>query len=56
LKRARDRRSANVAEQAGSILAGLQSYLMANEEADPVDPGATRRAVNVLGPWLKPRG
>jgi diguanylate cyclase (GGDEF)-like protein/PAS domain S-box-containing protein len=56
LKRARDRRSANVAEQAGSILAGLQSYLMANEEADPVDPAATRRAVNVLGPWLRPRG
>jgi len=56
LKRARDRRSANVAEQASSIMAGLQSYLMANEEADPVDPAATRRAVNVLGPWLKPRG
>jgi diguanylate cyclase (GGDEF)-like protein/PAS domain S-box-containing protein len=56
LKRARDRRSANVAEQASSILWGLQSYLMANEEVDPVDPATTRRAVNVLGPWLKPRG
>ena len=56
LKRARDRRSANVAEQASSVLSGLTSYLMASEEADPVDPAVTRRAVNVLGPWLKPRG
>lgn len=55
LKRARDRRNANVAQHATSILAGLQSYLMATQDVDPDEPGTTRRAVNILGPWFKPR-
>ena len=53
LKRERDRRSANIIPQAQSILAAIQSYLMANQDEKPAEPGTTRRAVNMLAPWLK---
>jgi diguanylate cyclase (GGDEF)-like protein len=55
LKRPRDRRNADVAEQAGAILAGIKSYLMASTEAPPSEESKPRRAINVLAPWLKRR-
>jgi diguanylate cyclase (GGDEF)-like protein len=55
LKRARDRRNADVAEQASDILAGIKSYLMASDETASVEDGKPRRAMNVLAPWLKQR-
>ncbi|MEX0677330.1 MAG: diguanylate cyclase [Pirellulales bacterium] len=56
LKRLRDRRSANIVPQAQSILAAIQSYLMANQEAEPDENvDTTHRAINVLAPWLKLR-
>jgi diguanylate cyclase (GGDEF)-like protein/PAS domain S-box-containing protein len=55
LKRTRDRRSASIMEQAQAVLAAIQSYLMAAPETKTPDPGSTRRAVNVLAPWLKLR-
>jgi diguanylate cyclase (GGDEF)-like protein len=55
-KRTRDRRGANIIPQAQSILAAIQSYLMANQDEKPAEPGTTRRAVNMLAPWLKLRG
>jgi diguanylate cyclase (GGDEF)-like protein len=55
LKRTRDRRSTGITQQAQCILAAIQSYLMANQETNPADPGTTRRAVNMLAPWLKLR-
>jgi diguanylate cyclase (GGDEF)-like protein len=55
LKRARDRKQADVATQATAILAGIRSYLMATEETAPPEQVKTRRAMNVLAPWLKLR-
>jgi diguanylate cyclase (GGDEF)-like protein len=55
LKRTRDRRSSAIIQQAQSILAAIQSYLMANQDTMPAEPGTTRRAVNMLAPWLKLR-
>jgi diguanylate cyclase (GGDEF)-like protein/PAS domain S-box-containing protein len=55
LKRARDRKRANVAAQAQAILAGIQSYLMATVEPPPAGQVKTRRAMNILAPWLKLR-
>jgi diguanylate cyclase (GGDEF)-like protein/PAS domain S-box-containing protein len=55
LKRSRDRRASNILPQAQSILAAIQSYLMASQDAKPPEPGTTRRAVNMLVPWLKLR-
>ncbi len=56
LKRTRDRRNADIMAQAAAVLAAIQSYLMANQDATPPEPGTTRRAVNMLAPWLKLRG
>jgi len=56
LKRTRDRRSADIMAQAAAILAAIQSYLMATQDATTPDAGTTRRAVNMLAPWLKLRG
>ncbi|REK15714.1 MAG: diguanylate cyclase [Planctomycetota bacterium] len=53
LHRNRDRRSRELMAQANAILSAIQSYLMANRDAPPADPGTTRRAVNMLAPWLK---
>jgi diguanylate cyclase (GGDEF)-like protein/PAS domain S-box-containing protein len=55
LKRTRDRRSATIVAQASHILAAIQSYLMASHDNRPPEPGTTRRAVNMLAPWLKLR-
>ncbi len=55
LKRARDRRNGDVAHQANSVLAGIKSYLMANDETRPADGATTRRSANVLLPWLRLR-
>jgi diguanylate cyclase (GGDEF)-like protein len=55
-KRSRDRRSASIVPQAQAILSAIQSYLMANQDHHPAEPGTTRRAVNMLAPWLKLRG
>jgi hypothetical protein len=55
LKRARDRKKADVASQATAILAGIKSYLMAADESPPAEPVKTRRAMNVLAPWLRLR-
>ncbi|HEX3727085.1 MAG TPA: diguanylate cyclase [Pirellulales bacterium] len=54
LKRARDQKNANVAEQAVTIMIALKSYLMATEETQPAEPGSSHRAINLL-PWLKGR-
>jgi len=54
LKNTRDRRTADAAVQASSILAAVKSYLMATEEcASSADRNTTRRAANVLAPWFK---
>jgi diguanylate cyclase (GGDEF)-like protein/PAS domain S-box-containing protein len=55
LKRSRDRRGSAIMQQAQCILAAIQSYLMANQETKPAEPGTTRLAVNMLAPWLKLR-
>jgi diguanylate cyclase (GGDEF)-like protein/PAS domain S-box-containing protein len=55
LKRARDRKKADVSAQATAILAGIRSYLMATDELTPAEPTKTRRTMNVLAPWLKLR-
>jgi diguanylate cyclase (GGDEF)-like protein/PAS domain S-box-containing protein len=55
LKRVRDRRTATFARLAGCVLLAIQSYLMAIEEHESTEEGTTRRAVNVLAPWLKLR-
>ncbi len=55
LKRTRDRRNAAMMSQAMSILAAIQSYLMALQDTTPAEPGTTRRAINMLAPWLKLR-
>jgi hypothetical protein len=54
-KRSRDRRSASIVPHAQSILAAIQSYLMANQDHRPSEPGTTRSAVNMLAPWMKLR-
>lgn len=54
-KRSRDRRGASIVAQAQAILAAIQSYLMASQDDQPAEPGTTRRAVNMLAPWLKLR-
>jgi diguanylate cyclase (GGDEF)-like protein len=54
LKRAHDRKKADVAAMATAILAGIQSYLMATIETQAETPAKTRRAM-VLVPWLKLR-
>ncbi len=55
LKRARDRKNANVSAQANAILAGIRSYLMATTETPTTQPVKTRRTINLLGPWLNLR-
>jgi diguanylate cyclase (GGDEF)-like protein len=56
LKRTRDRRSTEITLQASAILAAIKSYLMANLESPTEEaPAASRRAVNMLVPWLKLR-
>jgi diguanylate cyclase (GGDEF)-like protein len=56
LKRTRDRRSTEITLQASAILAAIRSYLMANLESPTEEaPAASRRAVNMLVPWLKLR-
>jgi len=55
LKRARDRKKADVVAQASAILAGIRSYLMASAESSATEPTKTRRTINVLAPWLKLR-
>ena len=56
LKRTRDRRSAEITLQASAILAAIKSYLMATPESPSEDvPSTSRRAVNMLAPWLKLR-
>jgi hypothetical protein len=56
VKRARDRKIPDVSHQAQSILAAIKSYLMAAEDSQLPDPGTTRRAANMLSPWLNKRG
>ncbi|MGD9724087.1 MAG: diguanylate cyclase [Pirellulales bacterium] len=56
LKRARDRKRADVTAHANAILAGIRSYLMATTETPSVEPTKTRRTINLLAPWLKLRG
>ena len=56
VKRARDRKVPDVTQQAHSILAAIKSYLMATEDTQLPDPGTTRRAANMLSPWLNKRG
>ena len=53
LKNLRDRRIADAALQASSILAAIKSYLMATEESGFCDRGASHRAANVLASWFK---
>jgi diguanylate cyclase (GGDEF)-like protein len=55
LKRARDRRNPDVAQQANTILAGIKSYLMANDETRLAAASTTRRTANMLLPWLRLR-
>ncbi len=55
LLRARDRRNAEITMQASAILAAIQAYLMAHQDATNPEPGTSRRAVNMLAPWLKLR-
>ncbi len=55
LNRTRDRRNAEVMLQASAILAAIQSYLMATPETASEEEGSSRRAVNMLAPWLKLR-
>ncbi len=55
LKRARDRRNADVLEQAGGILAAIKSYLMAVDETEPLKASNGRRAANLSTLWLKSR-
>ena len=56
LKRARDRKKADVVVQASAILAGIRSYLMATAESATQVPSKTRAATNILAPWMKLRG
>jgi diguanylate cyclase (GGDEF)-like protein/PAS domain S-box-containing protein len=55
LKRTRDRRNAEIMLQASAVLAAIQSYLMAHQETANPEPGTSRRAANMLAPWLKLR-
>ncbi len=56
VKRPRDRKNQDVCLQAQAILAAIKSYLMASEDTELPDSGTTRRAANVLSPWLNKRG
>jgi diguanylate cyclase (GGDEF)-like protein/PAS domain S-box-containing protein len=56
LKRAQDRRAANVAQQAARILNALQSYLMASHEPEEFGSAASWRPANLLAPALKMSG
>ena len=51
----RDRRNSTITMQASAILSAIQAYLMANQDATNPEPGTSRRAVNMLAPWLKLR-
>ena len=53
LKRARDRNNPHIAEQAGRVVAGIRSYLMATNSTEPKTPANMRRAVNLLSLWQK---
>jgi hypothetical protein len=53
LKRARDRRNADIVPQAHSVVAAIKSYLMASEETAADASAKTRPASNVLVLWLK---
>jgi diguanylate cyclase (GGDEF)-like protein len=55
LKRARDRRNADVLEQAGGILAAIKSYLMAVDETEPMKALTAGRAANLSTLWMKSR-
>ncbi len=55
LLRTRDRRNAEITMQASAILAAIQAYLMAQQDATNPEPDGSRRAVNMLAPWLKLR-
>jgi diguanylate cyclase (GGDEF)-like protein len=44
-KKGRDRRSSNAMEQARHVIAGLRSYLMANDAAEPINRSAGSSAV-----------
>jgi diguanylate cyclase (GGDEF)-like protein/PAS domain S-box-containing protein len=56
LKRSRDRRTAEILAQANAVLSAIQSYLMAHRDTRTSEPGSTRRAVNMLAPWMKLNG
>ncbi|HEY2894501.1 MAG TPA: GGDEF domain-containing protein, partial [Pirellulales bacterium] len=55
LRRAGDRRAANVARQAARILNALQSYLMANQEPEEFRAESSWRPSDLLAPSLKLR-
>jgi hypothetical protein len=55
LRRAGDRRAANVARQAARILNALQSYLMASQEPEEFGSEAIWRPSDLLNPSLKLR-
>ncbi|NQT12580.1 MAG: diguanylate cyclase, partial [Planctomycetes bacterium] len=51
----RDRRRADVADRAGTVLSSFRSYLMASEQPNSATKGVLRRASQILAPWLSTR-
>jgi diguanylate cyclase (GGDEF)-like protein len=49
----RDRRRANVVEQARRLTASVRAYLIADEVAGACEPGVFRRATSLLMPWWR---